>query len=163
MDNNSTLTESILSQHGGTTANDLSRLMEANSDEFEPSFVKHSSYYSVNGMPSYTLSQQNNFTILSLNVQSIKAKISKLQLLIHQLNLQNICIDAVAIQESWLQYDDNHNLSDLSQLSINGYSLKSQGYSCSKHGGLMFYVRSDYAVKIIESVKNSEVWEGIFL
>ena len=43
------------------------------------------------------------------------------------------------------------------------FNITSQGYSCSKHGGLMFYIRSDYSVKCIESVKNSVIWEGLFV
>ena len=163
MDNNSTLTDNILSQYGGKRVNDLCNLVEFSNLDYEPSFVKHSPYFSATGMPSFMITRENNFTILSLNVQSINAKISKLQLLVHQLHSQNIFIDAIAIQESWLKHDESHELSNLTQLQIEGYNIKSQGYSCSKHGGLMFYTRSDYAVKTIESFKNSTVWEGLFV
>ena len=100
MDNNSTLTDNILSQYGGKRVNDLCNLVEFSNLDYEPSFVKHSPYFSATGMPSFMITRENNFTILSLNVQSINAKISKLQLLVHQLHSQNIFIDAIAIQES---------------------------------------------------------------
>ena len=163
MDNNSTISENILNQFGGIAVNDLSRLLETRDDDFEPNAINQSSYFSANEMPSFVQLQNNNYTLLSLNTQSVNAKISKLELFIQQMSQQNIFIDAIAIQESWLQYDDHHELSDLTQLCIDGYTIISQGYSCSKHGGLMFYIRSDYTAKIIKSVKNSDVWEGLFI
>ena len=123
MDKDYELTENVLKQHGGIVANDLSHLLASSSEDYEPRFINHSLYYSTHDMPSFVKSQNNHFTLLSLNAQSINAKISKLQLLIHQLNLQNIRIDAIAIQESWLQFDDDHELSDLTQLSIDGFKF----------------------------------------
>ena len=163
MASNYNITDDVLHHYGGTITNDLTHIMESASDEYEPNVINHSSYYSASDMPSHIHSSYNNFTLLSLNAQSINSKISKLQLLVHQLKLQNINLDAIAIQESWLPFDDDHEHSDLSQLSIDGYSIKSQGYSCSKHGGLMFYIRSDYTVKKIKSIKESDIWEGLFV
>ena len=133
MDDTPELTEYILREFGGIAANDISHILESNPDDHEPTIINKSFYYMSDNMPLFMKSRDDTFTLLSLNAQSIYAKISKLQLLIQQLNLQNIRVDAIAIQESWLQHDGQHNVSDLTLLHIDGYNILSQGYSCSNN------------------------------
>ena len=57
--------------------------------------------------------KQHDFKIISLNCQSLSAKIDNFKILMHNLDNQQVYIDAICLQESWLS-----DLSDLSLLGV---------------------------------------------
>ena len=82
------------------------------------------------------MEKANNFTILSLNVQSLNAKFDQIQILISQLKSKHVQFNAICLQETWLTEN-----SDLPLFQIPGYTLISQGAICSSHAGLAIYVQ----------------------
>ena len=80
----------------------------------------------------------SNFSILSLNVQSINAKFDELKITIEQIN-QVHTISVICIQESWLENESNNNL-----YQLDNYNLISKSKYSSEHGGLLIYVHTDF-------------------
>ena len=96
---------------------------------------------------------QHDFKIISLNCQSLSAKIDNLKILMHNLDNQQVYIDAICLQESWLS-----DLSDLSLLHIEGYQLISMAKHCSAHSGL--YLSNKYQHKVLNIHEQSNLWDG---
>lgn len=151
-------TTDVLERFGGRSVNDLTNLIGNVDEDNEMALVKHSPYYSVNDLPKALHTSDDNFLVISLNAQSINAKISEVHIFIHQLLENNIKADVLCIQESWLSDD-----ADISQIQIDGYSCISQGHRCSSHGGLIVYVNSKYKHDNLNLYVQSDVWEGLFL
>ena len=159
----SQITNDILSNYGGINSNSfvhISAPSNLNPDENEPIFDSLSPYFDIDSLKESTTADRlrNSFSILSLNAQSIHAKIEELRVFIHSLSKINILFDAICIQETWL--DSN---SDVSQLTISGYRIILHNKSASAHGGLAIYLRSDYEYSDFISIKDSELWEGLFI
>ena len=55
----------------------------------------------------------SEFTISSLNVQSLHAKIEQLKILIYDLVQNNLYFDIICVQETWLSQDSNVDLIQL--------------------------------------------------
>ena len=90
------------------------------------------------------MEKNENFTVLSLNIQSINAKFDQLKILLHLIQ-ENIChISAICLQETWLRHDSNN-----ASFSIENYNLISQGKQCSSHGGLAIYFHEKYNFKTV--------------
>ena len=53
--------------------------------------------------------------------------------------------------------------SDLSMYLINNYYCISQGKSCSEHGGLLIYLRSDYNYELCTLPNKPLIWVGLFI
>ena len=114
----------ILNNYGGNAC-DLRCVLNSEVDDSELLFhSKHSNYFDFNGMKSYLLDiKNNNFSILSLNSQSIRAKFPQIQALIQDLGISNVFLDVICIQESWL--DEYTNLDLLHIDDYNMFSLPS--------------------------------------
>ena len=82
---------------------------------------------------------QNEFVVLSLNIQSIKAKFDNFFAIINRLSSLGIFFAAICLQETWLTSN-----ADLSLLQMPGYKFIHQGHICSKHGGLLIYLNNDF-------------------
>ncbi len=80
-----------------------------------------------------TLTQNNkHFSILSTNIQFIRAKFDELKIFIEHLRTLNFEFSAICTQESCISDND-----DLGQIELKGYKLISQGKSqCSNKGGI---------------------------
>ena len=98
------------------------------------------------------------FSILSLNCQSLNAKIDQINIKLQQLKSNGHEFSAICLQETWLSED-----SDISLLEIDGYTFIPQGKICSAHGGLAIYLSSKYKFKSINMYENSGIWEGQFI
>ena len=73
------LTDDMLGMFGGTSTNSLNEIV--NSDDLEEDFsvlYKSSDYYDLETIGNFCERNKSNFTVFSLNVQSINAKIDKL-------------------------------------------------------------------------------------
>ena len=125
----------------------------------EPNLIKHSPYYIVEDLTVPKLKDSTQFSVLSLNTQSINAKIDELLIMLTTIREQNIQFDAICIQETWLD-----STSDASFVQIPGYNCISQGKYCSGHGGLITYVKEDFSYKILDNLhEKSQIWEGLFI
>ena len=126
-----TFDESLLSSFGGISYNSLINLLQLNSSEVgeqESQILKHSSYYDADQF-ELTDGCRHNFSILTLNIESINAKFDELTIYIEELSKINFKFSVICLQETWLSDDV-----DLSIFQIAGYDCISQGKSCSKKG-----------------------------
>ena len=146
----------ILSSYGGVTLNDLNNILD-HVDKDDPQDVLSytpSIYVDLDGLKNY-LQLADNFTIMSLNIQSIHAKFEEFKVIIDQLALSGQRFSAILLQETWL--DEN---SDLDRLQIDGYNFISQPKSCSIHGGLAIYLREEFTYSEITVCPKSDLWES---
>ena len=146
----------ILDNYGGLNCNSLVAILQPDSDinDDEPNILEHSWYFDIDAMIN-TLDGKSGFKILSLNCQSLNAKINQLRMYISIFLEKNLIFDAICLQESWLS--GNEITSDL---SIPNYTLLSQGKSCSAHGGLATYLHEKYQYTVAPNSGNAETnWE----
>ena len=150
--------ENILQNFGGATLNSLNNLLQDIEDDHKIDTIGTSKYYSLENLPPEVQNNSSNLLALSLNAQSILSKFSSLEVMIQSLSEQNISPDIILIQESWLQNDDY-----LSIIQLEGYNCINQGYKCSRHGGLITYIKSKFSTKIVDICPESQIWEGLFV
>ena len=101
--------------------------------------------------------ESDQFSILSLNIQSINAKFDQLRNILEGLESQNCEFSAICLQETWLS-----EASDISLLSLDNYDFISQGKICSSQGGLAIYLLKKYDHKTLTIHDHSDIWEGQF-
>ena len=160
------LDQLFLEQFGGVDSNSLCYLLNNNIPrnnnvniiDVEPDVMQHSSYHDDASLSNLFEARADVFSILSLNCQSINAKIDQINIKLQQLKSNGHAFSAICLQETWLSED-----SDISLLKIDGYSFIPQGKICSAHGGLAIYLSSKYKFKSINMYENSEIWEGQFI
>ena len=131
------LDEHILINFGGVSQNNFLNLLNSTEDDSEDvTDFNLSHYHLVDDLAQVLDNRLDQFTILSLNTQSINAKFNDLVILIESLRNINFEFAAICLQETWL--DQN---ADLSLLQLTNYQCISQGKHCSQHGGLIIYYR----------------------
>ena len=141
------------------TENDLNHIMSnfVDSEDEIMNFCE-SRYIDMCDIESAFRSNQNEFAVLSLNIQSIKAKFDNFFAIINRLSSLGIFFGAICLQETWLTAN-----ADLSLLQMPGYKLIHQGHICSKHGGLLIYLNNDFRYDQRTLYKHSDIWEGLFI
>ena len=154
----------ILKKFGGTTQNDLNKLLPSVDTECDVDISSFSPYVSEKQLPSYVDTFKDNLSILTLNCQSINAKFDKLQVLMQELIHKNkIHFSVILFQETLLKSSDDFE-DTLSTYILPGYK-KPFGIpaSCSKHGGLLCYVKETLEASVCYKHVSSNIWEGLFL
>ena len=114
--------------------NDLLRTFSDDPNNEVKSFTC-SPYIETDSLVPILSRHKGDFSVLSLNIQSINSKYDALLAVLSELNDNNIKIDAICLQETWLS--DDH---DVSMFNIPGYQLISQGHCCSTHSGLIIFL-----------------------
>ena len=161
MDNITLNASELLEHFGGVNQNMLENLTDAyEHDENEINTIHHSPYYSIEHLPSFLNSTHGYFSILSLNVDGLLAKMDTLKIMIEIIKEQGILFDAICIQESHLNNEYN---ATTASIQLENYTCIPQGKYCSQKGGLVTYVNSDYdAFKSIIG-SQSDSWEGLYV
>ena len=113
-----TKNENFLRSFGGVDANDLTNLLncETEIDENTASIIKISNYHDLDDfleMPIFT--KKNQFKVLSFNTESLSSKLDSIKLFIETLRRRDIYFDAICINECWLE-----NFGD--DLQLEGYT-----------------------------------------
>lgn len=129
----------------------LTDLLESNENDSifennEPLLMQNSPYYNDNSFIKTLQDYNDNFSLMSLNCQSLPAKFDILKCYLENYKKNNCVLSTLCLQETWL----NEN-SDLSSLQINGYNLISKEKSCSAHGGVAFYLHNSLNYNIINT------------
>ena len=120
--------------------------------------IRHSPYYVPSNLPSDLANKDNSFSVLSLNAQSLFAKINELQAILDLYSSQRIHFPVICIQETWITDE-----SKLPLVSLEGYECFYVKPTSSSHGGFITYVDNEFDVSVTKKIDNSTVWEGLFL
>ena len=151
--------ENILKNYGGMHANDFIKVLGQNEiSEDEIDCFSHSQYYDSYDVDTVLCPRADDFSMISLNIQSLPSKFDTLISYLSYLQSKSFSFDTICLQESWLTDD-----SDLSFYHIPGYQLISKGKKCSSHGGVAIYLSDKYTYKILSLCETSEIWEGLFI
>ena len=127
---NNSFYKKILDNYGGEKLNSLLNIANADDeDDNEIKTMQPSPYYALNDFVTHMNFLKNNFTVLSLNIQIINAKLNNFVALVDIINNKYSKISAICLQESWIGEND-----DLSTFQIPNYhcifSAKILQYSC---------------------------------
>ena len=163
---NNNLDSAVLSNFGGINRNNLNDLMDVETeDNCEYSIKSFSPYKLMEEIPDYLDNVKNDFSIMSLNCQSLNAKFDKIKSLITYLKNNGLNITCICLQETWVK--DNKQSSkfpDMSFFRLPGYQEPiAQSASCGEHGGLAIYLIDGLKASIIHSHTNTKNWEGLFI
>ena len=123
------------------------------------SVTSNSPYIDASNLTDHMKTFKNNFTVLTLNIQSLLAKFDKLTEFLSNLASKNFFFSAICLQESWLS---DQNI-DMNTFNIPNYNIINLGATVSKHGGLITYLHSSFQYKILDAYAKSRLWEGLFL
>ena len=158
---NTDTTSSILDKRGGIERNNLNNFVNQFLDHEESEAFPTSLYYKLENICADLLPIKDNFIVITINTESIMAKIDKLCELIDIFNEKGIIISAIALQETWLKEE-----ADTSCIKIPGYHEPvHQGYICGRKGGLVTYVHSKYQapIKREKLYSKSKDWEALIV
>ena len=104
--------QNVLEIVGGVDANSLCRLLNKYNDDNghpddEPNIVQMSSYYDDDSLNNLFKDKGNSVCILSLNCQSINAKLYQLNIKVQQLKSNGYDFSAISLLETWLSSDSD--------------------------------------------------------
>ena len=149
---------------GGMAKYDLHKIMHDSSDKTDIASVQclqvdsKSDYYDMGNLVQSLKSHQDKFTIMNLNIESIKSKFDTLLSILTHLKNNGFEFSVITLQETWLRND-----ADVSHYELPNYNLIAQGTICSRKGGLITYIhkRFDYVIRSLYT--SSSWWEGLFI
>ena len=144
--------DTVLMQHGGITDTNFAKMINEGSDDDEIDLINHSPYYLPSCLPTNLTNGDKLFSVLSLNVQSILAKFTGLQVMLELFASQKIHFHAICIQESWI-----HDDSKLPLVALEWYQCFSIKATTSSHWGLNTYVDDKYDVEVKKTVDDSNI------
>ena len=154
----------ILMHFGGLKRNSLIDIINSNYNgnnaptDYEPVLTQNSTYYDDAKLICTLQNSPNTFKILSLNCQSLNAKIDQIKLKLNLFEREGVEFNAICLQETWLS-----NNSDNSLLHLEGFHMIPNGKRISSHGGLVIYLKNTFKFNIIDLQVNSNIWEGQFI
>ena len=99
-----------------------------------------------------------NFSIFSVNIQSLNSKFDSLLAMLSDPDDKNLHFHAICIQETWLSKD-----CDTSLFAIPGYHMVHHGLGRSKHSGLVIYLSDQFSYTIKDVIIQSDLWDGQFI
>lgn len=116
-----------------------------------------SPYYNHELLIKYLSNKKGSFLVLSLNCQSLNAKIDQLTILLSQLSSHSIEIDAICLQETWYKDEQIPPTAHL-----NGYTAINKPKHCSEHSGLLIYLKSIYLYQTIDTPQSNH-FDSLFI
>ena len=150
-----------MKNRGGVEKNNLNNFVKQYLEYDENETFPTSLYYNLNDICAELQPLKDEFIIVTINIESLMAKIDKLRELIAIFYSHDIIISAIALQETWLRDD-----ADINYLKIPGYhDPVHQGRICGKKGGLITYVHGKYLppVKRENIYQRSNDWEALIV
>jgi exonuclease III len=107
-----------------------------------------------------TFSNSKNFSMMSLNIQSLQAKFSEFEEYIYELSRNNCNFDVICLQELWRLNDpDFFDLNNYQKLVFKSRQSNVQG------GGVGFFIKNSIKFKLLDdiSIFVDKVIESIFI
>ena len=159
------LNDRVLLNFGGANNNNLNRIIESeNIETNEFSIKSFSPYKLMEEVPEYLKSNKHDFSILTLNCQSLNAKFDKIKALLKYFKDNGLVIKCLCFQETWIKCRHPNDIPDLSAFHLPGYQEPiGQAASCGEHGGLAIYLIDGFKHNIIHSHTSTKNWEGLFI
>ena len=124
-------------------------------------FLGVSNYYDDESFINHIKSKNDQFNLLSSNIQSLNAKFDVLNLLLNQYNQgrSRNNINVITLQETWLG-----EAAGYSHIDIPGYNCISKYGSACAHGGLATYIGDDLQFETIDTPHYSQnIWECLLI
>ena len=90
----------ILSNLGGFGLNNVISILDIEDNGTQ--IIQHSSYYDIDSFKKLISNQNNIFSILRLNIQSINAKFSELEKFVEELHNVQFKFNVICLQECWI-------------------------------------------------------------
>ena len=115
-------------------------------------FDKHSPYYDHKSFLTFLQDNDKSFTVLSINVVSLRSKFDEIEIFINEVTLCCRPLSVICIQETWSNEHD-----DISLFNLNSYNCIFQGKSCSQTRGLIS--KDNFNYNIVKCPKISPLWE----
>ena len=165
MSNVTNCRNTVFGNVGYDASNSLVHLL----DDDELSSIKLSPFIDVDAFTKKLNENKSRLSLLCLNIASIGSKFDEFKFTIDQIN-EGHQVSVICIQETWLGAED-----DLDMYQLDNYTLISKGKYCSKHGGLIIYVHTDFECRSINIVDDyiatttndvagyNTIWEHLFI
>ena len=157
MDNQNNHVNTFINNQNFTETNNLTYLLGNDDTTEEITQVKLSPYLDKQELCGKLHAVKSNLSIISLNVQCIRAKFDDFQITMNEIN-KKCHVSIVCIQESWLSSECCTKMFELPD-----YQLISKGKYCSNHGGLLIYVHNDYYCEPITIKEDTIGWKNLFV
>ena len=154
----------VLDPFGGNKRNNLNEILRIKDKNIElgDTFIP-ADYHEIDSFIEKFKTAGNKFSTLTLNIESINSKFSKLLAFLELIGSNNCYLDALLIQETWLT-DEQCTGDALDRYNIPGYHTISLGRKCGRKGGLIIYLNEKYNYTTRTNLyKTSTDWEGLFI
>lgn len=123
-----------------------------------PNVFTHSPYYSSEEAITMLNHKKKILTILSLNCQSLNAKIDQIQVYLTYFR-ESLCqFSVIALQETWLSSEH-----DTSILQIDDYNFVYKPKLASQHGGVGFFIMNNIEYKILPITVDDDICDSMFI
>jgi hypothetical protein len=126
----------------------LNKIVGTNSNEPDNTPFPLSPYFDHDSLITHLKKQDGSLKILSLNCQSLNAKIDEIKILLHELINHNISLDILCLQETWFEDSPLPPL-----ITLEGYNTVSLPKHASEHGGLLMYIKESMSFDILSLPK----------
>ena len=126
--------------------------------DLAPVLRNDSFYYETDDLTQLLNSSQNYLAIANLNVQSLNAKFTSLEILNDLLAKDARTFDVICLQETWLTSDAVASL-----LRLAGYTLILHGAPNSRHRGVGMYIKSPLTYIVRPESIITPLWEALFV
>ena len=131
---------------------------ENNFDDGMMQLFTHSPYYTNEEASKVLCDRINTLSILSLNCQSLSAKIDQLRIYIELYANLGFAFSIICLQETWLSAEHN-----ISHLHLDGYKLIHKPKIASSHGGVAYYIKDHLEFKILHMTVNDVLCDSLFI
>ena len=156
------LQKDILDNFGGEIDNCLENIFPSSDEDDASPLVQTSTFLNANDedVEHFFNRHKNNFTIFSMNADSLHAKYSHLRIFVDKFLSKGMYFSLICIQEARITTNTNLKILDLPQ-----YELIDQPQVCSSKGGLVIYLHHDftYTNRTQDLYKKSKIYEGQFV
>ena len=150
------MSDVLLKHRGGHAKNNLLNILKKIEDiDIAISCSSDSPYIDPTEFVTYISKYKKQFCILSVNIQSIRAKFDAFSVFIQSLANIDFYFSVICIQESWISSEVSCDV----VYEIPGYKTFTLPSTCSAHAGLITYVLDTYNCTTLNCYQSSTTWE----
>ena len=147
---------------GGIKKFDLNKFLNDTSDPPNPDELCNtgfeSNYCNIDSLKQNLGNNNDQFTILNLNIQCVRSKFDQLASMIQHLEENNIEPCAITLQETWINPTE-----DVAPYELLNFNLISQGFICGSKGGLFIYLNKKFNFIRRDLYTPSNCYEALYI